>query len=254
MTVLPAEEEPAGPRRRRRAGPSDTASDWLPGIRDEHDDEGGWQARWLDRPTWDRTVTPNIRAPDGASAPGRPATAASPSVGVPHARCLDAARTVRGCRRSRADRDAEASRVSHRVWRGAMRLVMPASPQPGVRSSRPGVTGWSSRSAIMGGVAAEEAIRLVQSMFRSLGTPAVVIAKVALVTLIVALGIAAAVGAPQGRWVGRRPGWPRDRGRARSAGCWQRGGDPAVDCCADRGGAGAAGLRTNTCSKSRIIR
>ena len=27
-----------------------TAADWLPGIRDEHDDDGGWQARWLDRP------------------------------------------------------------------------------------------------------------------------------------------------------------------------------------------------------------
>ena len=31
-------------------GDDGTASDWLPGIRDEHDDEGGWQARWLDRP------------------------------------------------------------------------------------------------------------------------------------------------------------------------------------------------------------
>ena len=39
-----------------------TASDWLPGLRDEHDDGGdaGWQAHWLDRPTWDRTVTPNV--------------------------------------------------------------------------------------------------------------------------------------------------------------------------------------------------
>jgi hypothetical protein len=37
----------------------------LPGIRDEHEDEGGWQARWLDRPTWDRTVTPNIRKRTG---------------------------------------------------------------------------------------------------------------------------------------------------------------------------------------------
>ena len=42
-----------------------TAADWLPGIRDEHDDDGGWQARWLDRPTWDRTVTPNIRKRTG---------------------------------------------------------------------------------------------------------------------------------------------------------------------------------------------
>jgi len=28
-----------------------TASDWLPGIRDEHEDDG-WSAKWLDRPTW----------------------------------------------------------------------------------------------------------------------------------------------------------------------------------------------------------
>jgi len=35
------------------------------GIRDEHEDKAGWQARWLDRPTWDRTVTPNIRKRTG---------------------------------------------------------------------------------------------------------------------------------------------------------------------------------------------
>ena len=42
------------------------------------------------------------------------------------------------------------------------------------------------------GVAAE-ANPLVQGLFPSFGTPAVVIAKVALVTLIIALGVAAAV-------------------------------------------------------------
>jgi len=36
-----------------------TASDWLPGIRDEHE-EDGWAARWVERPTWDHTVTPNV--------------------------------------------------------------------------------------------------------------------------------------------------------------------------------------------------
>jgi excinuclease ABC subunit B len=36
-----------------------TASDWLPGIRDEHEEQG-WAARWIDRPAWDRTVTPNV--------------------------------------------------------------------------------------------------------------------------------------------------------------------------------------------------
>ena len=46
---------------------SDVASDLFPGIRDEHDDEdaAGWQARWLDRPTWDHTVTPNIKRRTG---------------------------------------------------------------------------------------------------------------------------------------------------------------------------------------------
>jgi hypothetical protein len=65
VTVLPAEEEPAASLDGEPGGGDGTASDWLPGIRDEHDDEGGWQARWLDRPTWDRTVTPNIRKRTG---------------------------------------------------------------------------------------------------------------------------------------------------------------------------------------------
>ena len=41
------------------AGSAATASDWLPGIRDEHEDDG-WSVKWLDRPTWDHTVTPNV--------------------------------------------------------------------------------------------------------------------------------------------------------------------------------------------------
>ncbi len=50
-----------------------TASDWLPGLRDEHDDagDGGWQARWLDRPTWDHSVTPNVRHRTGRRPPRR---------------------------------------------------------------------------------------------------------------------------------------------------------------------------------------
>jgi excinuclease ABC subunit B len=59
VRVLPAGEEPLEPD----AG---TAADWLPGIRDEHEDEGGWQAKWLDRPTWDRRVTPNVIKRTGA--------------------------------------------------------------------------------------------------------------------------------------------------------------------------------------------
>ncbi|MFP5343312.1 MAG: helicase-related protein, partial [Candidatus Limnocylindria bacterium] len=63
VEVLPASEEPLS---------EGTASDWLPGIRDEHDDEdsAGWQARWLDRPTWDVSVTPNVRKRTGQR-PGR---------------------------------------------------------------------------------------------------------------------------------------------------------------------------------------
>ena len=49
------------------------------------------------------------------------------------------------------------------------------------------------------GVAAE-ANPLVQGLFLSFGTPAVVIAKVALVTLIISLGVAAAVRGGKGRW------------------------------------------------------
>ncbi|HVA87038.1 MAG TPA: hypothetical protein VNF73_12085, partial [Candidatus Saccharimonadales bacterium] len=76
VTVLPAEDEPA--ETLDGQPPSEledavtvapTVSDWLPGIRDEHEDDGGWQARWLDRPTWDRTVTPNVIRRTGARGP-----------------------------------------------------------------------------------------------------------------------------------------------------------------------------------------
>jgi hypothetical protein len=74
VTVLPAEEEPAETLDEHPEGDeveAGTAAEWLPGIRDEHDDGGGWQARWLDRPTWDRTVTPNIRKRTGQRPVGR---------------------------------------------------------------------------------------------------------------------------------------------------------------------------------------
>ena len=70
IQVLPADEEPGGPQDGEPGIDENTVADWLPGIRDEHDDEGGTQARWLDRPTWDRTVTPNIRRRTGQR-PGR---------------------------------------------------------------------------------------------------------------------------------------------------------------------------------------
>jgi hypothetical protein len=66
VTVLPAEDEPAATLDGVPAIDAGTAADWLPGIRDEHDDDPGWQAKWLDRPTWDRTVTPNVRRRTGS--------------------------------------------------------------------------------------------------------------------------------------------------------------------------------------------
>ena len=64
VTVMDADEEPAATVGEQAPGgetDENTASDWFPGIRDEHEgDDAGWMARWLDRPTWDRRVTPNI--------------------------------------------------------------------------------------------------------------------------------------------------------------------------------------------------
>ncbi|HKZ92064.1 MAG TPA: excinuclease ABC subunit UvrB [Candidatus Limnocylindrales bacterium] len=54
VTVLPADDElvPVA---------EGTAADVFPGIKDSHEgDDEGWMARWLDRPTWDRRVTPNV--------------------------------------------------------------------------------------------------------------------------------------------------------------------------------------------------
>jgi hypothetical protein len=69
VTVLPADEEPAGTLDGEPGSEAGTASDWLPGIRDEHEDEAGWQARWLERPTWDHTVTPNVIRRTGTRPP-----------------------------------------------------------------------------------------------------------------------------------------------------------------------------------------
>jgi excinuclease ABC subunit B len=74
VTVLPATEDPAGDAEATAADDAGgaLAAELFPGIRDEHDDEGGgWQARWLERPTWDRTVTPNIRRRTGQRPPRR---------------------------------------------------------------------------------------------------------------------------------------------------------------------------------------
>jgi len=80
VTVLAAGEEPGD----ALAGlppeaddPWGVAAELFPGIRDEHDDgdgqdgQGGWQARWLDRPTWDVSVTPNVRKRTGGRPPNR---------------------------------------------------------------------------------------------------------------------------------------------------------------------------------------
>jgi hypothetical protein len=68
VTVLAADEEPADTLAASHDGHDDdripdpdTAGDWLPGLKDEHEgDDAGWMARWLDRPTWDVRVTPNV--------------------------------------------------------------------------------------------------------------------------------------------------------------------------------------------------
>ena len=82
VTVLPAGDEPIEPLDEHgdhAAGDEadgtdgtdqNTASDWLPGIRDEHEDIGRGAA-WRDRPTWDRTVTPNVRRRTGTRPGGR---------------------------------------------------------------------------------------------------------------------------------------------------------------------------------------
>jgi hypothetical protein len=82
VTVLPAEEEPAdtldadpygdaeGEGDGDASAARNTASDWLPGIRDEHEDTGR-TAAWRDRPTWDRTVTPNVLKRTGTRPPRR---------------------------------------------------------------------------------------------------------------------------------------------------------------------------------------
>ncbi len=76
VAVLPADEEPLdtvdgvpGEDGGDASGGA-IAAELFPGIRDEHDDDGGWQARWLERPTWDVSVTPNIRRRTGQR-PGR---------------------------------------------------------------------------------------------------------------------------------------------------------------------------------------
>jgi superfamily II DNA/RNA helicase len=66
VTVLPATEDLATGHAHAAlepevSGEEGTASDVFPGIRDSHEgDDEGWMARWLDRPTWDRRVTPNV--------------------------------------------------------------------------------------------------------------------------------------------------------------------------------------------------
>jgi excinuclease ABC subunit B len=73
VTVLPANEEPAaaldGLPPDEDAGA--IAAEWLPGIRDEHGDDGGWLQRWTDRQTWDRSVTPNVIRRTGQRPPRR---------------------------------------------------------------------------------------------------------------------------------------------------------------------------------------
>jgi membrane-bound lytic murein transglycosylase B len=71
VRVLPAEEgfdEPVAADGAAEEAGASTASDWLPGIKDEHEDDG-WSVKWLDRPTWDHTVTPNVIKRTGTRPP-----------------------------------------------------------------------------------------------------------------------------------------------------------------------------------------
>ena len=71
VTVLPADEEP-GDAGEEPGVDEGTAADWLPGHpRRARGRRAGWQARWLDRPTWDRTVTPNVKRRTGRRGPRR---------------------------------------------------------------------------------------------------------------------------------------------------------------------------------------
>ncbi len=74
VTVVEAPEEPAptlDEHGHADGAPDEgTAADWFPGIRDEHEgDDQGWMARWLERPTWDRRVTPNVIRRTGVRPP-----------------------------------------------------------------------------------------------------------------------------------------------------------------------------------------
>ncbi len=65
VTVLPAGEEPLDID-------EGTAADVFPGLKDSHEDlDEGWMARWIDRPTWDRRVTPNVIKRSGTRPPKR---------------------------------------------------------------------------------------------------------------------------------------------------------------------------------------
>jgi hypothetical protein len=65
VTVLPAGEEPLDID-------EGTAADVFPGLKDSHEDlDEGWMARWIDRPTWDRRVTPNVIKRTGTRPPKR---------------------------------------------------------------------------------------------------------------------------------------------------------------------------------------
>jgi excinuclease ABC subunit B len=65
VKVLPAGEEPIDID-------EGTAADVFPGLKDAHEDEDeGWMARWLDKPTWDRSVTPNVIKRTGTRKPRR---------------------------------------------------------------------------------------------------------------------------------------------------------------------------------------
>jgi excinuclease ABC subunit B len=72
VTVLPADTEPLQGIEGIEGIEAGTAADVFPGLLDTHEDlDEGWMARWLDRPTWDRRVTPNVIKRTGTRRPRR---------------------------------------------------------------------------------------------------------------------------------------------------------------------------------------
>ena len=154
----------AGRQRGRRPGDpaidEGTVAEWLPGIRDEHEDAAGWQARWLDRPTWDRTVTPNIRKRTGQRPGRRRCLAGGPGSRQPRVRtCLGGMHTGAVLRRTVDPAARSRGRPGGRVRVQGCAAARPASRRASGSADHDGLTlddqpapgrrtRWSSRPSV----------------------------------------------------------------------------------------------------------